>query len=154
MLEDLLHADGNSVRLSQEVNADGSRFLAEACEIGLEGIIAKRRSASYRPGRGGDWLKIKCITSETFLIVGYEPSSVALGGIGRLLLAAHGNCGLVYVGSVGTGFTVSTASSRQGSRRPARFVPASGTAPPGDRLNVIDGHCRALACLQAPTEGI
>lgn len=80
MLEDLLHADSNSVRLSQEVNADGSRFLAEACEIGLEGIIAKRRRTSYRPGRGGDWLKIKCITSETFLIVGYEPSSVALGG--------------------------------------------------------------------------
>lgn len=111
MLQDLLPANGDAVRLSEEVNADGSRFLAEACEIGLEGIIAKRRSAPYRPGRGGDWLKIKCITSETFLIVGYEPSSVALGGIGSLLLAAHGNYGLTYVGNVGTGFTAMSATA-------------------------------------------
>ena len=31
--------------------------------MGLEGIIAKRRDAPYRSGRGGDWLKIKCIES-------------------------------------------------------------------------------------------
>lgn len=98
------------IRMSEELDADGAAFLKLACELGLEGIIAKRRDAPYRSGRGGDWLKIKCVQSETFLILGYEPSSVALGGIGRLLLAARCGDGLAYVGSVGTGFTTKTAS--------------------------------------------
>lgn len=76
-----------------------------------EGIIAKRRDAPYRSGRGGDWLKIKCIQSETFLILGYEPSTVALGGIESLLLAARRGNGLSYVGNVGTGLTAKTATA-------------------------------------------
>lgn len=111
MLEDLLAGELGAISLSEEVEADGAAFLAHACEIGLEGIIAKKRGAPYRSGRGGEWLKIKCIQSDTFLIVGYEPSAVALGGIGRLLLAAHGNYGLTYVGSVGTGFTFASATA-------------------------------------------
>lgn len=110
MLELLISPNGAVIRLSEEIQADGARFLDLACEMGLEGIIAKRRSAPYRPGRGGDWFKIKCVQSETFLIVGYEPSAAALGGIGRLLLAAHGNYGLTYVGSVGTGFAERSAT--------------------------------------------
>jgi bifunctional non-homologous end joining protein LigD len=111
MLEGLIDHESGFLRLSEEVEADGSEFLASACKFGLEGIIAKRRDAPYRSGRGGEWLKIKCVQSDTFLIIGYEPSSVALGGIGRLLLAAHGNYGLEYVGSVGTGFTHASATA-------------------------------------------
>lgn len=44
------------------------------------------------------------------MIVGYEPSRVGLGGIGRLLLAARKGDGLVYVGGVGTGFNERTAT--------------------------------------------
>ncbi|WP_377848987.1 non-homologous end-joining DNA ligase [Bosea sp. UC22_33] len=115
MLADVLRAKPHgSIGLSEEINADGAPFLKLACEMGLEGIIAKRRSAPYRPGRGGDWLKIKCIQSESFAIIGYEPSAIALGGIGRLLLAARKGGGLVYVGGVGTGFTqVSGAALRK-----------------------------------------
>ncbi|TCR61896.1 ATP dependent DNA ligase-like protein [Bosea sp. BK604] len=46
----------------------------------------------------------RAVQSETFVIIGYEPSSVALDGIGRLLLAARKGGGLAYVGGVGTGF--------------------------------------------------
>lgn len=99
-----------SIRMSEELDADGDAFLKLACSMGLEGIIAKRRDAPYRSGRAGDWLKIKCIHSETFLILGYEPSAVALGGIGRLLLAARRGAGIAYVGSVGTGFSAKTAT--------------------------------------------
>lgn len=111
MLERLLGKQHSSIRLSEEVNAHGADFLKLACELGLEGIIAKRRDAPYRSGRGGDWLKIKCVQSETFLIVGYEPSAVALGGIGRLLLAAYQGDRLVYVGGVGTGLTQKTGAA-------------------------------------------
>jgi bifunctional non-homologous end joining protein LigD len=100
-----------SIRLSEEVHSDGPTFFRHACEMGLEGIIAKDRRKPYRSGRGGDWLKIKCVQSEGFAIVGYEPSDVALGRLGRVLLAAYEGERLVYVGGVGTGFTGATAAA-------------------------------------------
>lgn len=104
LLEDLIGESEGAIRVSQEVEADGPTLLAAACEHGLEGIIAKHRDSTYRSGRLGDWLKIKCVQSESFVIVGYEPSTAARGGIGSLLLAAYQGDALVYVGSVGTGF--------------------------------------------------
>lgn len=62
--------------------------------------------------------KIKCTQSESFAIIGYEPSIAALGGVGRLLLAARRGHELVYVGGVGTGFnhTNGTALRKQMER--------------------------------------
>lgn len=111
MLEFLLAPSDQAIRVSEEIEMDGARFFDQVCEMGFEGAIAKRRNAPYRPGRGGDWVKIKCVRSETFLIVGYEPTSAALGGIVRLLLAAQGTDGLTYVGSVSTGFTYRSATA-------------------------------------------
>ncbi len=112
MLEQVLPSSG-AILFSAEVgvDADVATFLDSACQLGLEGIIAKRRSAPYRSGRGGDWLKIKCTQSQGFFIIGYEPSAAALGGIRRLLLAARKGSGLAYVGSVGTGFTQLSATT-------------------------------------------
>jgi bifunctional non-homologous end joining protein LigD len=31
----------------------------QACVMGLEGIVAKRRDRPYRSGRSPDWIKIK-----------------------------------------------------------------------------------------------
>lgn len=105
LLEDLVPAgEQGDIRLSEEIEADGDQLLASACEHGLEGIIAKRRDAPYRSGRLGDWVKVKCIQSDSFVIVGYEKSTAARAGIGRLLLAARKGKKLVYVGGVGTGF--------------------------------------------------
>jgi len=110
MLIDLIGKQHSSIRLSEEIDAEGANFLKLACEMDLEGIIAKRLDAPYRCGRGGEWLKIKCVQSETFVILGYEPSNNALGGIGRLLLAALQGNDIAYVGSVGTGFTVKSST--------------------------------------------
>lgn len=110
ILEDILgDSPHNSIHLSEDINADGPAFLRMACEMGLEGIIAKRRSAPYRSGRGGEWLKIKCVQSESFIIIGYEASTEAFGGVGRILVAAREGSQLVYVGSAGTGFTDASA---------------------------------------------
>ncbi len=104
MLSGLVNADAGVIRLSEEIDGDGDVLLAAACEHGLEGIIGKKLDAPYHSDRRGDWVKIKCIQSDSFFIVGYEPSTAALGGIGRLLLAARKGNDLVYVGGVGTGF--------------------------------------------------
>lgn len=124
MLENILSGPQlRSIRLSEEVDAEGAPFLKLACQMGLEGIIAKRRSAPYRSGRGGEWQKIKCVQSESFAIIGYEPSSIALGGIGRVLLAAREADHLVYVGGVGTGFTQSTGLALR-KQMDKRTIPA------------------------------
>lgn len=111
LLEDLVPAgEQGDIRLSEQIEADGDQLLASACELDLEGIIAKRRSAPYRSGRLGDWVKIKCVLSDSFVIVGYEKSTASFGGIGRLLLAARKGDELVYVGGVGTGFNERSAA--------------------------------------------
>lgn len=110
MLEDLLSTKPPGIMFSETIEADADALLASACGLGLEGIIAKHRDSAYRSGRTGDWLKIKCIQSDSFFIVGYEPSTAALGGIGSLLLAAYRGDDIVYVGSVGTGFKEAEAN--------------------------------------------
>lgn len=115
LLEGLIRPDRETaIRLSEEVESDGEQLLGLACERGLEGIIAKDRNSAYRSGRLGDWLKIKCIQSDSFMIVGWEQSSVARGHIGSLLLAAYKGNDLVYVGSVGTGIKDSEAWKLRG----------------------------------------
>lgn len=104
LLEDLLEGAVGAIQLSEELQGDGTGLLANACSLGLEGIIAKHRDSRYRSGRTGDWLKIKCVQSESFMIVGYEQSTAARGGIGSLLLAGRRGHDWVYVGAVGTGF--------------------------------------------------
>jgi bifunctional non-homologous end joining protein LigD len=97
MLEPLVAGREGAVRLSEEVDADGAEFLRVACAHGLEGIIAKHREKAYRSGRGDWWQKITCKRRDSFVIVGFEPSTVP-GHIGRLLLAARRGEHLVYVG--------------------------------------------------------
>uniref|UniRef100_UPI003F496AD2 non-homologous end-joining DNA ligase n=1 Tax=Ensifer adhaerens TaxID=106592 RepID=UPI003F496AD2 len=104
LLEPIVFGRTSAIRFSEEVHADGDSFFKVACEHGLEGIIAKRRDAPYRSGRRPEWLKIKCTRRDTFVIVGYEPSTMP-GVIGRLLLAARKGDGLVYVGGCGTGWS-------------------------------------------------
>ncbi|AII27824.1 non-homologous end-joining DNA ligase (endogenous virus) [Sinorhizobium phage phiLM21] len=104
LLEPIAAGRTGAIRFSEEVHADGAEFFKIACEMGLEGIIAKRRDAPYRSGRRPEWLKIKCARRDTFVIIGYEPSTIP-GAIGRLLLAAKKGEGLVYVGGCGTGWS-------------------------------------------------
>ena len=105
MLESLLAGADGSIRLSETFDEDPDEMLRHACQSGLEGIIAKHRDRPYRSGRTGDWLKIKCVLSDSFTVVGYEPSTKVPGAVASLLLAAYKGVDHVYVGGVGTGFS-------------------------------------------------
>lgn len=76
-------------------------------EQGLEGVVVKRPSSQYEPGRRStSWRKVKHFTSREFVVGGYEFGTRGRQGtIGALLLGAYDGADLVYCGEVGTGFT-------------------------------------------------
>jgi bifunctional non-homologous end joining protein LigD len=38
---------------------DGALVFEQACKLGLEGIVSKRKGSQYRSGRTADWVKAK-----------------------------------------------------------------------------------------------
>ncbi|WP_076998675.1 DNA ligase D [Variovorax sp. KK3] len=105
LLRGLLAKAPEGIHLSEAFDASPRDMLASACSMGLEGIIGKRKDSSYSSRRSKDWIKLKCIRRQEFVIGGYtEPKGSRLG-IGALLLGVHDEQGeLVYAGKVGTGF--------------------------------------------------
>jgi bifunctional non-homologous end joining protein LigD len=95
-----------TIRYSDHVIGRGGEFFAVACKRGLEGIISKRRDSLYTGGRGGAWLKTKCIMRQEFVIGGYTDPEGARTHIGALLVGYHEDGHLKYAGKVGTGFTM------------------------------------------------
>jgi bifunctional non-homologous end joining protein LigD len=81
----------------------GKDLFREVCKQGGEGIVAKKASCAYKGARTHNWLKIKCIERQEFVIVGWTESDKRIG-FRSLLLAGKENRKLTYVGKVGTGF--------------------------------------------------
>src|SRR5205823_3349574 len=93
------------VRYSDHQQGRGAEFHRHACQYELEGTVAKRADKPYRPGRGADWLKVKCLNREEFVIVGFTDPERSRQGFGALLLGYYDPDGqLRYAGRVGTGF--------------------------------------------------
>lgn len=63
----------SQVRLSISFDPPARRVAAQVRQLGLEGVIAKRRDAKYEPGeRSGTWLKLKFNPEQEFVIGGYK----------------------------------------------------------------------------------
>ena len=113
ILKHLLPKAGDSnLKYSDHVVGKGPEFFAEAAKLKLEGIISKRLGRPYVPGRGNDWLKVKCSLREEFVIGGFTKPSGSRKHFGALLLGYYDkNKDLIYAGRVGTGFTQATLSA-------------------------------------------
>ena len=73
--------------------------------------MSKRRDRPYAPGRGHDWLKVKCIREQELVVGGFTEPKGTRAGLGALLLGVYdGHGDLVYAGKVGTGFTGTSAT--------------------------------------------
>lgn len=87
------------------VVGEGSAMLQATRELGLEGVVAKRLDAPYRPGRSRDWLKVKHKGRQEFVIGGWTAGKGARAGqFGALHLGVYEGGVLRYAGRVGTGF--------------------------------------------------
>jgi len=59
-LSQLIRESAPGVRLCEHIeDIDGAVVFRQACVMGLEGIVAKRRDSRYRSGRCRDWIKVK-----------------------------------------------------------------------------------------------
>ncbi|TMK86250.1 MAG: hypothetical protein E6G44_04165 [Actinobacteria bacterium] len=105
-LQDVVMED-KGLRLVYWAADEGKRFYAAARELGLEGIIAKRASSRYLPGRRSeDWRKVKILKRQDCVILGLTPGQRGRAdSFGALLLGAYRDGRLIWVGQVGTGFT-------------------------------------------------
>lgn len=85
-----------------------ARMYRDACTRGAEGIIAKRAESRYVGARSAEWLKIKCVRQQEFVIGGYTEPQGSRQRIGALLVGYHEDGALRYAGRVGTGFDLRT----------------------------------------------
>jgi bifunctional non-homologous end joining protein LigD len=128
---DLLHLNGRNVRglplidrkeilaqivkdvdgalqFSGHLESDGEVIFRKVCELHAEGIVSKRANSPYHSGRGGDWLKLKCVHEQEFVVGGFTELANKSHGVGALLLGYYEDGKLIYAGRAGTGFTQKT----------------------------------------------
>jgi bifunctional non-homologous end joining protein LigD len=97
-----------ALQLSEAWRDDSERRYTEACRSGWEGLIAKRAGAPYVPGRSRDWLKLKCVWEQEFVIGGYTDPAGSRTDFGALLVGYYEDGDLRYAGKVGTGYNAKT----------------------------------------------
>lgn len=102
---------GPVLRISEAFPGAGVEMLDAARENGLEGILAKQAASCYEPRRSRDWLKIKLVNQEEFVIGGFTEPQGDRDYFGALALGTHENGKLRWVGNVGTGFDQKTLTA-------------------------------------------
>ena len=58
-LAHLLSKARPGIRYSEHLEGSGAEIFAQACRMGLEGIVSKKLTSPYRSGKAKTWLKIK-----------------------------------------------------------------------------------------------
>lgn len=93
------------IRLSENFPASANELFDAAANLGLEGIIAKKKESVYKSGlRSRDWLKIKVNKRHEVVIGGYTKNEGSSKPFSALLVGVYQNGQLEYTGKIGTGF--------------------------------------------------
>jgi bifunctional non-homologous end joining protein LigD len=127
-LQPLLAGADARLQYSEHIVGSGEQLFETMCREGFEGVVSKRADAPYRGRRTADWLKIKCIRRQEFVIVGWLPSEKKRG-FRSLLLGLNGPDGLIYAGKVGTGFNAALHEELTGKLAAIERKTATVTAP-------------------------
>lgn len=96
------------IHYTDHIETKGINFFKQSKKAGLEGIIAKRKNSSYVPMRSNNWLKIKALQNQEFVICGFTQPKNSRKNFGSLLLGLYENGKLQFFGHVGTGFSDKT----------------------------------------------
>ena len=80
----------------------GPEFFANAKRLGLEGVVSKRRNASYRSGRTTDWLKSKAVHRQEFVVCGFILREGTKDHVGWLILCMRSqvSTGAIFISDI------------------------------------------------------
>ncbi len=94
------------IALVDYIEGKGEELYERVCRAGIEGIVGKKKTSPYIPGKRSEfWIKIKKRNTGDFIIVGWlEGEGERSETFGSLILALKSGNDFVHVGQVGTGF--------------------------------------------------
>jgi bifunctional non-homologous end joining protein LigD len=91
------------VEFSDELPGRADAVLEAIAQVGLEGVVAKRRDSTYDPGvRSRAWLKLKLLNRQEFVVGGYKPEG---GTLQSLVVGYYEGKALRFAGRVKAGLT-------------------------------------------------
>jgi bifunctional non-homologous end joining protein LigD len=94
---------GSGVLLSEPLPGTPDQITVAVRELGLEGVVAKRKRSVYVPGRRSDaWIKVRFAKHQEFVIGGYKPNAT---NFDSLLVGYYEGRKLLCAGKVRSGFT-------------------------------------------------
>jgi len=93
------------IRFSDHVTGKGRATFAAAVELGLEGVVGKRRDSPYESGRSRAWIKVRHAKTADFVILGFAANRNNPRDIGSLALGEYRRGDLAYVGRAGSGLS-------------------------------------------------
>jgi bifunctional non-homologous end joining protein LigD len=120
---------------------DGPATEEVARAHGLEGVVAKRLAAKYRPGqRSDDWRKLRFVRAGEFAVIGWEAAPEHPNTLSSLVLAMSVDGSLRYAGRVGSGLAGRMATKIKGMLTERPDPPVADVPAPmrGRRLRWVE----------------
>ena len=91
------------LRYGDHIPEQGEALLQQVVARGLEGVVAKKASSTYKSKRSPDWLKMKADPEADFAVCGYTPPKGTRTGLGSLHLCVWVDERWMWAGKVGSG---------------------------------------------------
>ena len=106
LLRSVLSTIREPIRVSETFRASPTELVDAARRQGLEGLVAKRSSSVYEPGRrSGAWLKVRLQAGQELVVGGYLPGPHRFDA---LLVGYYARRRLLFIAKVRNGFVPQT----------------------------------------------
>lgn len=101
LLQNAVISEKDRFAVSRYIERNGTAFFALTEQQELEGIVAKRKDSRYYfDRRTKDWIKIKHMEDDDFVVLGFVPKENSMNAV---ILGQYRNSDLVYKGHVSFG---------------------------------------------------
>jgi bifunctional non-homologous end joining protein LigD len=102
LLKNAIDPFPDTIRLSENFAGEAKEIAAAAQQLGVEGIIAKKRDSLYESGeRSGAWVKYRINQGQEFVVGGYLPGPRYFDS---LLVGYYESDKLLFIGKIRNGF--------------------------------------------------
>jgi len=131
---------------------DGPMLVEATRSQGLEGVVSKRRTSTYRPGeRSPHWRKLAHRHRASYVVGGWRPQVGTTDRLAAVLVGEVTPAGLSYRGRVGSGIGGKVSRVLAGLLTPASSSPFVDAVPAVDARGTI--WCEPTVVVDVETHG-